>query len=214
MTLKKIIGAKNPQNIEKFIFDKRKIEVEIWSGLFVQYFSDANAFKSSVTQFIKDRNHVAHNKLLSFASYKQICNELSIFESLLDSATEAFAQSDESEEMLHTWGIENEQAQYSEDYEELYWRTRISEETGINILDSDEIYDKFCETINIIYESLKDRYHFDPCFEVSNCSDPTDSGTTVIFSVFCNGAQDRKLEVSATISIDDDMDEDSYLELS
>ena len=214
MTLKKIIGAKNPQNIERFIFDKRKIEVEIWSGLFVQYFSDANAFKASVTQFIKDRNHVAHNKLLSFAAYKQICNELSIFEGLLDSATETFAQNDESEEMLHTWEIENEQAQYSEEYEELYWRTRISEETGVDILNSDEIYDKFCETISSIYESLKDRYHFDPCFEVSNCNDPTDSGTTLIFTVLCNGAQDRKLEVSTTISIDDDMDEDSYLEFS
>lgn len=213
MTLKKIIRAKDSQNIENFIFGKRKIEVEIWSGLFVQYFSNADAFKSSVTQFIKDRNHVAHNKLLSFATYKQICNELSMFERLLDSATETFEQNDESEEMLQTWEIENEQAQYSEEYEELYWRTRISEETGVDILDSNQIFDMFCETISNIYESLKDRYHFDPCFEVSSYNEPTDSGTTLIFTVLCNGVQDRRLEVSTKILIDDDMDEDSYLDL-
>ena len=101
MKLKKIIGAKNSQNIENYILSKRKLEIEIWTDLFVQYFSDADAFKSSVTQFTKDRNHVAHNKLLSFAAYKQIGNELSTFEGLLDAATEAFAQSDESLESAH-----------------------------------------------------------------------------------------------------------------
>lgn len=216
MTLKKILGSskdKKSSNIEKYIFDRRKLEVEIWNGLFAQYFSDADAFRSNVTQFIKDRNHIAHNKLLSFSAYKQICSELSSFEEMLDRASDAFARRDESEEMLSTWEIVNEQEQYDQSYEEQYWRSRISEETGVDILDFDEIYEKFCETMDLVYESVKDRYHFDPCFEVSCYNTPSDAGITKVFTVSCNGSPENQIEISTHISIDDDMDGDSCLEI-
>ena len=89
-------------------------------------------------------------------------------------------------------------------------RDRIFGETGVEIRDEDEIYELLCQTVTELYDTLSDRYHYDPCFDVSDMETPVKDGTTKVCSVTSN-ASDEKLNLFVSIVIDDDMDTSSYL---
>ena len=89
-------------------------------------------------------------------------DELSDFELTLSKALEQFEQKNASEELLDTWQYEQEES------DEQYWRDRIFGETGVEIRDEDEIYELFCQTVTELYDTLSYRYHYVPCFYVSD----------------------------------------------
>ena len=70
--------------------------------------------------------------------------------------------------------------------DEQYWRDRIFGETGVEIRDEDEIYELLCQTVAELYDTVSDRYHYDPCFEVSDMETPVKDGTTKVFTVTSN----------------------------
>lgn len=55
-------GNKSADAVLGYIKKKRKINIDIWEDIFKQYF---DFDLSIITDFIKNRNHVAHNKLLN-----------------------------------------------------------------------------------------------------------------------------------------------------
>lgn len=202
------LEMRNEQSAKDFIDKKREIKVDLWNDIFSQYFADPEQFKRQLTQFIKARNHVAHNKLLTFSAFKQMHDELSDFESTLSKALERFEQKNASEELLDTWQCEQEQ----EERDEQYWRDRIFGETGVEIRDEDEIYELLCQTVAEIYDTLSDRYHYDPCFDVSDMETPVKDGTTKVCVIKSN-ASDEELTLYVSIVLDDDMDSSSYLNI-
>ena len=137
--------------IKDYILKKRKKKANIWNDIFTQYFDDPEKFKVDVNRFISSRNHIAHNKLISFNSYCIILSELDEIEKDLDIGEEKFKSAELSDELLLTRVIDEESFSY--DGRE-FWRTRVSDETGISILDEDEILEKFSETVNFIYKSV------------------------------------------------------------
>ena len=187
---------------------KREVKLKIWDEVFSQYFDTPDVFQKQLTQFIKSRNHIAHNKLLTFPVYKQMQVELSDFAQTILSAANKFELENPSIEMLDTWQIMQEQ----EEYEENYWRDRIRGEAGVDIRDESEIYDMFCQSIYSLYEDISDRYHYDPCYTVSDNETPADSGDTIVFTVMSN-ASEEVLSVQTSITIDDEMDGTSCLDL-
>ena len=40
------------------------------------------------------------------------------------------------------------------------------QETGIEILDEEGIYDKFCETLEDFYQDILKQFQYDPCFDI------------------------------------------------
>ena len=200
------LEKRNEEAAKEFIEKKREIKINLWNNVFSQYFADSEQFKNQLNQFIKARNHIAHNKLLTFFAFKKMHDELSIFETTLSQALEKFEQMNASEELLDTWQCEQER----DEYDEQYWRERISEETGVEIRDEDEIYELFCQTITALYDALSDRYHYDPCFDISDMETPVDDGISQICSVTSN-ASDEELHLFVSIVVDDDMDTSSYL---
>lgn len=200
------LKGQNTKAARDFIRKKRDIEIDLWNDVFSQYFTDPDQFVTELKQFTKSRNHIAHNKLITLAVFYQIYNELSIFGTNVQIATAEFERKNASEELLDTWQYEQEQ----EKYDEQYWRDRIFGETGVEIRDEDEIYELFCQTVAELYDTLSDRYHYDPCFDVSDMEISVKDGTTKVCSVTSN-ASDEKLNLFVSIVIDDDMDTASYL---
>lgn len=200
------LKGQNTKAARDFIRKKRDIEIDLWNDIFSQYFTDPDQFVTELKQFTKTWNHIAHNKLITLAVFHQIYNELSIFGAHVQNAASEFERKNASEELLDTWQYEQEQ----EEYEEQYWRDRIFGETGVEIRDEDEIYELLCQTVTELYDTLSDRYHYDPCFEVSDMETPVKDGTTKVFSVTSN-ASDEKITLFVSIVVDDDMDTSSYL---
>lgn len=200
------LKGQNTKAAGDFIRRKRDIEIDLWKDVFSQYFTDPDQFLTELKQFTKSRNHIAHNKLITLAVFYQIYNELSIFGTYVQTATAEFERKNASEELLDTWQYEQEQ----EEYDEQSLRERIFGETGVEIRDEDEIYELFCQTVAELYDTLSDRYHYDPCFDVSDMEIPVKDGTTKVCSVTSN-ASDEKLNLFVSIVIDDDMDTSSYL---
>ena len=200
------LEKRNEQAAKEFVEKKRETKINLWDDVFSHYFADPEQFKKQLNQFIKARNHIAHNKLLTFFAFKKIQDELSVFETTLTQALEQFERMNASEELLDTWQYEREQ----DEYDEQYWRDRIFGETGVEIRDEDEIYELLCQTVAELYDTVSDRYHYDPCFEVSDMETPVKDGTTKVFTVTSN-ASDEKLTLFVSIVVDDDMDTSSYL---
>ncbi len=200
------LKGQNTKAARDFIRKKRDIEIDLWNDVFSQYFTDPDQFVTELKQFTKSRNHIAHNKLITLAVFYQIYNELSIFGTNVQTATAEFERKNASEELLDTWQYEQEQ----EEYDEQSLRERIFGETGVEIRDEDEIYELFCQTVTELYDTLWDRYHYDPCFDVSDMEIPVKDGTTKVCVVKSN-ASDEELTLYVSIVLDDDMDSSSYL---
>ncbi len=200
------LEKRNEQAAKEFVEKKRETKINLWNDVFSQYFTDPEQFKKQLNQFIKARNHIAHNKLLTFFAFKKMHDELSVFETILTQALEQFERMNASKELFDTWQYEQEQ----DEYDEQYWRDRIFGETGVEIRDEDEIYELLCLTVTELYDALSDRYHYDPCFDVSDMETPVKDGTTKVCVIKSN-ASDEKLTLYVSIVLDDDMDSSSYL---
>lgn len=200
------LKGQNTKAARDFIRKKRNIEIDLWNDVFSQYFTDPDQFVTELKQFTKSRNHIAHNKLITLAVFYQMYNELSVLSTDVQIATAEFDRKNASDELLDTWRYEQEQ----EECDEQYWRDRISGETGVEIRNEDEIYELLCQTVTELYDTLSDRYHYDPCFEVSDMETPVKDGTTKICLVISN-ASDEELTLYVSIVLDEDMDSSSYL---
>lgn len=202
----------NEDAAKQAIQKKRSICIKIWDDVFKQYFIHPDQFQSQLTQFIKSRNHIAHNKLLTLAAYHKINNAFTEFKATIENASELYDNQNPSVEMLDTWQAELDQEEYAEYYEEESLRDRIAEEAGIELRDKEQIYELFYDTIRDIYNEIFDKFYYDDGFEISDIEDPADDGTTTVCVITSKVSEDE-LKISTTISIDDDMGADSFLEI-
>lgn len=177
----------------------------IWEDIFKQYFDKPQKFKTDVNKFINSRNHIAHNKLITWNTYNTILTELGEIEEDLDYADDKFDKKEMSKEVMLTREYEAEQE--SEDRE--YWRSRIVQETGIEILDEEGIYDKFCKTLDEFYQDILKQFQYDPCFDIAEIETPIYDGKTHFFSIKCKALEGNAIEVYVDMLIDDDMGESS-----
>lgn len=120
--LEKILASsKGNENVKEFILKRRKKIADIWEDVFKQYFDKPEKFKTDVTKFINSRNHIAHNKLITWNTYNTILTELDEIESDLSCADNNFDEQEMSKEVQLTREYESEQ-----EYEEReYWRSRL-----------------------------------------------------------------------------------------
>lgn len=206
------LNNRNDTAAKELVQKRREARIRIWDEIFAQYFAEPEPFKKQLTQFIKSRNHIAHNKLLTFGAFKQIHNELTDFEATITNAMILFEEKNASQELLDTWQYEQEQDRYDAEYEKQYWRARIFGETGVEIRDENEIYELFCQTVIEFCESLADRYHYNPCYEVLDAEQPSIKESTKVCTIISN-ASGEELEIIVSFLIDDDMDSSSYLNI-
>ena len=203
-----LIGAKQKTtgcNVVDYIKKRRTIDKRIWDDLFIPYIADSNAFQTAVHNFIEDRNHVAHSKILSWSAYKVILQDFDKISALILSAEAKFEREETSDEVIQTWQME----QLNEEYEKEYFRERLANETGMDILDEEDIINWFDEVLHDLFDFVYQQYHLDVCYEISDFDSPEDGG--VVFTVSCPAVEDKsvKIDIIAEYSIDDDLGEDS-----
>lgn len=205
--LEQVIKLGKVENIKQFLEKKKKVQYRIWEDIFVPYFDDPNRFENDITKFINSRNHIAHNKLISYNVYNTIHNELDAIQEHLEFANEKFEEDATSKEIEYTRDVLAE-----EQYDERdYWRSRVADETGVDVLDEDQIYDRFLETINEIHSDILKHFQYDPCFTIGDLEDAVLNRESVVFSAICNADEDSYVEIRVSMMIDDDMGEESYL---
>jgi len=196
-------------NVAAYLKARRTEEKKLWMDLFVPYIADPEAFKAATHNFIEDRNHVAHSKVLSWSSYQVMISDVHELDNLIRLADDKFDSEEASEEVLATWEAEQDESEDPE-YEKAYIRDRISSETGMDILDESAIEDWFDEVLHDeLYSDIYQHYHLDVCFEVSDFSVPSEG--SLLFSVTSPVEEDGSLriDVIAESSIDDDLGGDS-----
>ena len=94
-----------------------------------------------------------------------------------------------------------------------YWRSRVADETGIDVLDESQIHERFIESLDAIHSSLLKHFQYDPCFTIEDIEDATICGETVVFRVICNADEESFVEIRVSMTIDDDMGEESYMHI-
>ena len=197
-------------SVAEYIKKRRTIDKHIWDDLFVPYIDDSNSFKTAIHSFIEDRNHVAHSKILSWSAYKVILQDFEKIGSLILDATIKFEHSETSDEVIQTWQAEQE----NEEYENEYYRDRLASETGMDILDEDDILNWFEEVLHDLFNLVYQQYHLDVCYEISDFDMSGENG--IVFSIVCPAVEDgsAKIDIAAECSIDDDLGEDSICYIS
>lgn len=209
-------GAAN--SVLELIRSRRKVKTDIWKDLFKQYFSSEEDAKRNITDFIKNRNHVAHNKLLNWSGYQKMKQNIEEMDLIIKGANFKFETSIPSEELYMTWNIGEDEADTEaaqRDWERNYLRLRIYGETGIDIRDDQGIYELFLQTLEELYNEFYDIYYFNPQFEMSEKFNiAMAEGEQKLFSIKSNACEKAVLDVVADMSFDDEMNGDSSLHLS
>ena len=201
------LGAKDvhASALANYIKKRRSVETKIWDDLFVPLIESPDDFKLATTAFIGDRNHVAHSKLLSWNAYQVMLKNFHTMDDMLVSANEKFDVEEAPDEVVASWLMETD----DETNHREYYRSRLAGETGMEILDEDDIANKFDESLHDLFTAVWQRYRFDVSVEMSDFS-PTPDGIKV-FTVSSVAVADgsARIDVKAEYSIDDDLGEDS-----
>ncbi|MCD9104344.1 MULTISPECIES: hypothetical protein [Bacillus] len=150
-------AVKLVQNYKAIISEMKNnmdIKVDLWKEIFKEYFSES--FIEEWRRFCKNRNHVAHNKLLDLNAFNKISENISNVEGYLNGAKKEFDKElSEEEETEVLEYIEEEE--YKKELHELYI---MEQEAGVSILDANMIFDKFEEVTNQFIEDIDDTYYF------------------------------------------------------
>ncbi len=203
-------------NIFDWLNKRKIIKKNLWKDIFEPYFSATENFDLIISDFIKNRNHIAHNKPITLSAHCTFDDSFVAFDNMIKNANRRFEESVPSEELYLTIDIQNEEAQEAEEqkeYEKNYLRDRISGETGIDILWRESILEMFVEKADTIYQTFHDLFYWDNRFTFSSLFSIEDNEGTwqPLFSVSCNANENCYIEVQVNISIDDEMDGDSVI---
>lgn len=176
--------------------------------MFVPFIDEPEKFKEAAHNFIEDRNHVAHSKVLSWSAYQVILKDFEKMDEQIRNADAKFDMEETSDELLDTWSAEEEQQRNEREY----YRDRLASETGIDILDGSDIENQFDETLQDLYDAVFQRYHLDVCYKISDFQIPNE-GTcfTVTSPVLEDGS--LRVDVFANYIIDDDLGVDSVCKI-
>ncbi len=200
-------AAKNVSgsSIADYIKAKRIVDKKVWDDLFVPFIDDPEGFQETAHALIENRNHVAHSKVLSWSAYQIILNDFREMDRLISLAEAKFEMEETSDEVLNTWVALQEE----ESDEEEYYRERIASETGVDILDENEIISWFDEVLHELFNDVYQRYHLDVCYEISDFYSMDEDH--VCFSVTSPAVEDgtARIDIVAEYSIDDALGEDS-----
>lgn len=208
MNLHKMLADNEPNRVFQKLIELRKVKVDIWKDVFEKYFD--SSIENSITHFIKNRNHVAHNKLLTNASFEKMKKNVLAVEDMFDKASNLFSEEEPSDELYETWDAEQEEIMSKNKY----IHERIRSETGVNILLSEGIFELFEEKIHELYTSIDDSEYFSYAVVVSSLNAIQDENVKqTIFSVKSNVDDSFNFDVCVLLDITEGMDEDSYMNL-
>ncbi|TVX83710.1 hypothetical protein FQP34_00190 [Peribacillus simplex] len=145
------------------IKNEMEVILDIWQEVFSNYFSEA--FIDEWKRFCKNRNHIAHNKLIDLEAYEKIKENVKNIEENIQIARERFeSELSDEEEQIEINAFEEEM---EKERERLYQLQRIEEEAGVSIISRNEIFMKFHEKISTFIDDIADSIYFRNDIEVT-----------------------------------------------
>ena len=133
---------------DKIFNSQFQVKVDLWKDVFSNYFKDD--FISIWDEFSKNRNHIAHNKLIDLEAHRTIANNIKDVSKQIIEANKQLGKTDKSfeeQEKLRQLQVEYE-----------FYVAEV--ESGINIRGVDEISSMFEEEISSLMEALEDTFYF------------------------------------------------------
>ncbi|QCT01474.1 hypothetical protein E6C60_0753 [Paenibacillus algicola] len=206
------LGQKELNQIIDKLRKQLVAEINLWDKIFEKYFGDG--FVETWIEFSKNRNHVAHNKLLDLSAHEKIKKSIAIVASTIYSAKNKFELEHLSEEELEE--IHAEFAEYEEEESELARQREIEfmeEEAGVKIKDEDAIFEEFNEHISNFVTSIADSIYFRNDINVKT-EDLNRSEVTQGIILIESKINDSSLKVVTNIDIDDSAGQTSIVSLS
>lgn len=155
------------KSLTKLLEEQMEIDKDFWDMYFSPWFScTLREFSGKWSNFSKDRNHVAHNKLIDDKLYQKFKKSMEDLLEILSGAEENFEKylKDASTQFLeYIKESEIEEAYQAQRRENQF----IAEQAGIEILDTDEIISLFQEYIARTFESINDEIYYRTDIEVT-----------------------------------------------
>ncbi|QED47015.1 hypothetical protein [Cytobacillus dafuensis] len=201
------VAAEYKKVIEK-LRKECEVEIDLWDSLFGKYFPEG--FIDEWSDFGKNRNHVAHNKLLDLNAYKTIKKSIKAVATSLSSAEKKFNDtsfSDEEKEIIQE--IEEERKAELEMLE----FERMESEAGIRILDSSSICEIFAENVSGYIESIRDSIYFRDDLETEPSTFSYGEGTDNELLSIQSKLTENKLVITSNLEIDEESGGESVLTL-
>lgn len=181
----------------------------VWDKFFVPLIKEPDRFEQSLSDFIANRNHVAHNKLLDISAKNKMLSDTLEFRRFIKAAIRKFENENHSEEVEETLRSIEEQREYEREAQ----LEVIESESGITIRNREKILDLFSDVVHDIYNSIHECLYFNEEMDVKEISllkDYTDEQK--LFQItFC---QRNILSIYGLIDIDDSEGVTSTLQIS
>ncbi len=197
----KIINENDIREVFKKMSSQFCVEIDLWDKYFSKYLSQD--FLINYKSFSKNRNHIAHNKIIDRECYELINkNIMQVSEELINAIKKV------KENYKSIEKIEIERQIYDEYMDEI-----IEEQTGLKIIDNDEIIEKFDEATNKIYEEVSDSIRFREDLEIgSKCNIEETLYEKELF-IIKHLITEEEVKVKYTMIIDDSRGATSTLEI-
>lgn len=209
----KIKGIKNIEEKQiKKILDllvcQLKEKENLWKTYFSKYLSDKFIKNSKV--FIKDRNHIAHNKLVDRQAYESIKHNIDLICDDLNGALSQFNEDYKSIEVKELLELEKE---YDIAEEEEILREFMELESGVEIKTEDDIYEVFENAINRLNEEVMDGLRFRSDIEVEYLDDVMYEPKEQVLFKIKNLVTEENIIISCSMSIESSQGERSELSI-
>lgn len=185
------------KRIVELMKDQLVVDINLWNEHFSQYFEES--FKEIFGIFEKNRNHVAHNKMLDRAAYRSIYKSIQDMDKCMKQALEKLNQTLMSTENKAEF-IRKQKAEI-EEYE-AYLKEIKENDTNVSIRTSYEIMQEFETVFNDTYSDIVEAFRFREDIEVSELNFDVHETDGILFDVVSKVTGD-KLEIRYSAAIDE-----------
>ncbi|WP_373486131.1 hypothetical protein [Acetobacterium malicum] len=185
-----------------------EVELDLWDKCFSKYLSED--FVRNFRKFEKNRNHIAHNKLIDRQAFESIRDSIKVVSVELEAAMNKFISDNLPQEIISI--IEEAEAEEEEAYNDILDEL-IESQTGLHRRKREEILDLFEDNILNLYNFLEENFSFRADIEFSNFSGIVDhEDEQELFRVVYKITNDE-LIVYCEQDINDNWGEYSYINL-
>ncbi|MEG7894697.1 hypothetical protein J0818_30425 [Bacillus cereus] len=146
------------KDLTNILMNTMETDLDFWKDFFEPWFScDLDTFKGKWNAFSHDRNHVAHNKLIDNKLFKKYRSVMSDLLKIIKEAEEKFNKHFNSETEKYLEELEKRKIQREA---ELYERQKMSEESGGEFLQEEEIISLLTEKIIATFHEIEEKIYY------------------------------------------------------
>nr|WP_283793465.1 hypothetical protein [Bacillus sp. LS15-K4] len=146
------------KDLTNILMNTVETDLDFWKDFFEPWFScNLDTFKGKWNAFSHDRNHVAHNKLIDNKLFKKYRSVMSDLLKIIKEADEKFNKHFNSETEKYLEELEKRKIQREA---ELYEHKKMSEESGGEFLQEEEIISFLTDKIIATFQEIEEKIYY------------------------------------------------------